>query len=227
MKLSATTLKYLAIIAMTLDHIAYGFIPSDSIAYNIMRFIGRITAPIMTYFIVEGFRHTQDRKKYLTRMVCFACLAQFPYLLLFPSAANFNILFGFCLVLIVLIAFEFKHFTLIDKILLTTVCFIASLFVEYQCYTLIWGLIFYIFKNKGLTTQIMMFAVWIVSALIGLYLFNNNFNFYQTGILLTIPLLSFYNGKRGGGNSFINKWVFYGFYPLHMLILSLIKNLIN
>ena len=56
-RFNATTIKVIAIIAMTLDHIAYTFVPPESTATYIMRLFGRITAPLMCFFIAEGFRH--------------------------------------------------------------------------------------------------------------------------------------------------------------------------
>ena len=44
---------------------------------------------------------------------------------------------------------------------------------------------------------------------------------FQMGIYLSIPLLARYNGERGGGKW--SKWFFYVFYPLHLVILGLIK----
>ena len=57
---STNKLKYIAIIAMTIDHIAWLFVPSSSIAFYVLHIIGRLTAPIMAYFIAEGFFHTSN-----------------------------------------------------------------------------------------------------------------------------------------------------------------------
>ena len=49
-------LKYIAIIFMIIDHIGYFFIPlSTSVGYA-CRILGRITAPVMCYFLAEGYR---------------------------------------------------------------------------------------------------------------------------------------------------------------------------
>ena len=45
---------------------------------------------------------------------------------------------------------------------------------------------------------------------------------WQAGIFLIIPLLLMYNGKKGKSSAF-NKWFFYIFYPLHLLVLGLIE----
>jgi hypothetical protein len=44
---------------------------------------------------------------------------------------------------------------------------------------------------------------------------------FQMGVYLCIPLLARYNGERGGSKA--SKWFFYVFYPLHLMVLGLIK----
>ena len=56
-KLNANHLKMIAIVAMTIDHIAdiiYPSFPANPVAI-VMHMIGRLTAPIMWFFIAEGF----------------------------------------------------------------------------------------------------------------------------------------------------------------------------
>ena len=62
---NSNVLKLIAIIAMTLDHLTWLIFPGYSIEplAIILHIIGRITCPIMCYFIAEGFHHTKDIKK--------------------------------------------------------------------------------------------------------------------------------------------------------------------
>ena len=64
--LNGNQLKLIAITAMTIDHLAWTLWPGYShnpaaIACHIM---GRLTAPIMWFFIVEGYHYTPDVNKY-------------------------------------------------------------------------------------------------------------------------------------------------------------------
>ena len=80
-KLNSNHIKLIAIIAMTIDHIAdllYPGMPNNIIS-NIMHIIGRITAPIMFFFICEGFYYTKDLKKYITRLFIFSLISHFAY----------------------------------------------------------------------------------------------------------------------------------------------------
>ncbi len=45
---------------------------------------------------------------------------------------------------------------------------------------------------------------------------------YQLGIVLAIPVLALYHGRKGRGNTLL-KWGFYLFYPGHLLLLELLK----
>ena len=75
----ATTLKLLAIVAMVIDHTAWAFVPTNSIWGQVMHAIGRLTFPIMAFFIAEGFFYTRNFKKYLFRMLGFAILSHFAF----------------------------------------------------------------------------------------------------------------------------------------------------
>ena len=62
---SRTQLQYLAIVAMVVDHTAWGFVEFYSPLGQLMHLFGRLTLPIMCFFIAEGFRHTSDLKRYI------------------------------------------------------------------------------------------------------------------------------------------------------------------
>ena len=80
-KLNSNHLKLVAIIAMTIDHIADLIFPGmpNNIWSNILHIIGRLTAPIMFFFICEGFYYTKNLKKYVTRLFLFALISHFAY----------------------------------------------------------------------------------------------------------------------------------------------------
>ena len=77
--MSSFALKTIAIIAMLIDHIAWAFVPTGTILGQIMHIIGRITAPIMCYFIAEGYYHTHNMKKYALRLAIFALISHIAY----------------------------------------------------------------------------------------------------------------------------------------------------
>ena len=74
--LDSNMLKLIAIAAMTADHIAWllfpGY-PTDPLPI-ILHIIGRLTCPIMCFFIAEGYHYTRDIKKYTARLFVFAVI---------------------------------------------------------------------------------------------------------------------------------------------------------
>ncbi len=76
---SALNLKYIAIIAMFIDHFAWLFVNTNSVLGQLMHSIGRLTAPIMCFFIAEGYYKTSNIKKYLFRLGIFAVISILPF----------------------------------------------------------------------------------------------------------------------------------------------------
>ena len=74
------SLKYAAIAAMTVDHIAYAFVPNGTVLALVMHFFGRITGPVMFFSAVEGYHHTRNLNRYLFRLAAFAAISWFPFL---------------------------------------------------------------------------------------------------------------------------------------------------
>ena len=83
--MTANTIKLIAILAMTLDHAAWFLFPGYARAPLplVMHLIGRITCPIMCYFVAEGYHHTRNVKRYTARMLIFALLSHFAYFFAF------------------------------------------------------------------------------------------------------------------------------------------------
>ena len=81
--MSTFVLKLTAIIAMVIDHVAAVFIPYNSWLYLPCRLIGRIAFPIFAFLLVEGFYHTRNIRKYLTRLGVFALISELPFDLAF------------------------------------------------------------------------------------------------------------------------------------------------
>ena len=127
--ISSFELKLIALICMIIDHVGYYFVNSISVnMYTACRIIGRISMPIFLFLIVQGYIHTRNFKKYIIRLLFFACITQFALFLCefigievmqkintYNICLSFNILFSFVLCLFFLklldsVLFE-KYFT--------------------------------------------------------------------------------------------------------------------
>ena len=78
-RLTTFDLKIIAVIAMTADHIGWMFVPTASAAGQGMHLIGRITLPVMCFFLTEGYHRTHNLRRYFARLSGFGLIAQFAY----------------------------------------------------------------------------------------------------------------------------------------------------
>lgn len=81
LRLNANHLKLIAITAMTIDHVSdliYPGFPAEQGAMA-LHIVGRLAAPIMWFFVCEGYYYTHDVKRYLLRMGSFAVISHFAY----------------------------------------------------------------------------------------------------------------------------------------------------
>lgn len=233
-KLSAFTLKMIAITAMTVDHIALVFVPGVSLLYWFMRLIGRLTAPIMAFFIAEGFQHTRSRKKYLFRLVAFALISQPIYFLMiygrppanaFEFLTNWNVMFSLAVALLSLIILK-SELPETPRLILLAVCVSLGSFGDWSLMIPVWTLIFYIFRDN-FRMKIVLFVT--ASVVLQTALFYKNFSSfaefsYMYGTLLALIPLRMYNGERGAGHhKKLSRWGFYAFYPAHIAALVLLS----
>ena len=79
--LNANQLKVVAIAAMTLDHFTDVLFPGYPTEWYFLaiHLLGRLTAPIMWFFVAEGYHYTRDWKKYFGRLLGFALLSHFAF----------------------------------------------------------------------------------------------------------------------------------------------------
>lgn len=89
---SSSTLKIIAIVGMTANHGAWIFAPFLPFpALCVLLACGGVTFPIMAFLLIEGYRHTSSFGRYAARLFAFALISQVPYSLFLSS--NLNVLF--------------------------------------------------------------------------------------------------------------------------------------
>jgi hypothetical protein len=232
--LNRNQLKYLAIFAMLLDHIAWilsqNFYdsPREYALCFVFRTLGRLTAPIMSWFLVQGYIHTSSKKRYAGRLLIFALVSQIPFALvrsgkLWTNELNviFTLLISFLILCI--IDSELDRF---PKVLLVILLFALSAFGDWAIFMPFMVLIFYFLKDKrrALVIFYSILSLLVVLADIAI-LCIKGYHWYrelwQAGMFLFIPLLPLYKGEPGSRHPF-HKWIFYVFYPAHLLVLYII-----
>ena len=222
--LNANALKIIAVIAMVADHIAAGFIAEGSLLYIVLRTIGKITMPVMCFFIAEGFFHTHDLKKYVTRLAVFAVISHFPYVLYFAEQIKYpissSIFVPLLCGLIALWMWKDKPLGKVWSTLIIVLCFIVSIPCDWSCMPVMFILIFGLYHDKFGQAMLRYAIVAGVYACIAVC--EDLSNVYMGGLFLAIPLLCMYSGELGK-KSKVLKWGFYVFYPVHLVGLYLLS----
>ena len=220
--LTNNQLKIIAMVSMLIDHIGLLFFTDVAI----FRVLGRIAFPIFAYMIAEGCRYTKNKKKYLGIITAMALVFQVVYFVAMQSLYQ-GILVTFSLAIITIYSIDTlrqtkkrKYRWLSAGMLLLVAVFVILfpiLFAEvgFAIDYGIWGLLIpvavYFMPNKA-------WRVGSVSALLiarGIYYTCVAYPL-QWFSLLAVPFLALYNGERGKKKM---KYVFYIFYPAHLVIL--------
>jgi TraX protein. len=236
--LSGRLLKWIAIIAMILDHTAYVFVPKVTVLYFVMRFIGRIAGPTMFFFLVEGYHHTKNVKKYILRLFLFALIAYIPFIYCFfgslPNQHNFYSLNIMYTLGIGLLAIHVKN-VLKPKWLAVCLIFVLGVMSFVGDWSIIGFIIIMIFEssygNKKMQIRNYLIAAILyigIESISYVYIMHTNgfidimLNMISLGMFLPAFILKNYNGNRGKVSN-IEKWAFYWVYPLHLMILIFIR----
>ncbi len=228
--MSVFLLKIVAVFCMVCDHIRY---ITPALDTELTRFFGRIAFPIFAFFIAEGYIHTKNIKKYIGRLVLFAFISEIPFLL-FINGCNvndsfelnviFTMLFGF---LAILSYDKIKNVFLkiISMLLLITLAQISN--CDYGALGVIIILNFYILRDKKIIKSLILIILFIGELFIRCNMNINSIIYcipYFGGYIFSAIILAFYNGEVG---KFKLKYFFYFFYPVHMMIIYFIYNLVN
>ena len=217
-------LKYLAVVAMLLDHIAWAFVPTASLPGQIMHFVGRFTAPTMLFFLAEGYLHTRSVPRYAGRLLLFALLSWAPFSLFdvgFWPAPYFGMIFTMFLGLMGIWIWDRSGWNVVLKFAAIFVLCVLSLFGDWYVMGVLWPLIFFVFHDDEPKKWIAYAAVALCFCAIALRSWGRS-QLFQLGALLPPLLLRRYNGEPGSRAPF-HKWFFYFFYPAHLLLLWWLK----
>ncbi len=204
-------LKIIAVVSMLIDHIGLVFFP----ALLEMRVIGRIALPIFTAGVADGYFYTSNIKKYLKRIFLVGVISQVFFMLYFEIyILNIILLFFISLILIELlynksIKYRFLYIPLLVLILPG---------FEYGIYGFLMILFYHLTRNKNILTLSSQGLLIFISSC-----FWANFirPFHFLGVLVVAYLPK--NILRVN----IGKYFFYWFYPVHLLILYIIKQSLN
>lgn len=233
--LNANQLKLIAIIAMTVDHLAWTVWPGYRTEWYVvaLHILGRLTAPIMWFFIAEGYHHTRSVKKYALRLLTLAVISHFAYNFCFgipflpfrtgvfnQTGVVWSLLWGL-LMLWVNDSERLKHWQKTAFFFLMLVITFPS---DWSCIAAM--AVFFIGTNRGnfRRQMLLMMVCTVMYALVYFFFIDRVYALIQLFTCLTIPLLKLYNGQRGSFKP-MGK-LFYIYYPAHLLFCGLLRILL-
>lgn len=223
--LSGSALKMIAIITMFIDHLGaiilsklpaaneyLFYIGSKGFTiYKISRDIGRVAFPIFCFLLVEGFIHTRNRFRYGRNLLIFALISELPWNIWHGGLSHpkqnifFTLFFGY------LAYCAIEHFYGNQK--MQFICMIALFYVAYNFNAdygwkgYIFLLIMYFFRFEK-ATQAIVGSCWL---------------HYEWKACFAFISINMYNGERGFIKGKFGKYFFYAFYPVHIILLLLVK----
>lgn len=223
--LSGAQLKYIAFLSMLIDHVNKALIYPNlngGILLHIsdlFDILWRIAFPIFAFFIVEGYFKTRNRKKYLLNLLIFGVISEVPFDM-FTSSTFFNprfnnVMFSLALCLITIWIIDVLKTKMprilwyfISLIIVAVMCLVAMfLAVDYDYHAIIIVYLLYVLYNKPVLSVILGY----------LSIIKELWAFLGFGFILM------YNGERGKQSKILN----YCFYPVHLLILGLLRMWLN
>lgn len=235
--LNRDMIKYIAMFTMLLNHIATIFLTPGTWLCELFIAIGYFTAITMIYFLVEGYYCTHSKKAYLSRLFVFALISEIPYCLAFTTNGvmefdGLNMMFTLCVCFVILYALDTIQSRIAKACLIIFGVFI-SLFCDWALLAPIFTLLFAWARNSAYRTRI---AFSVSTIIFGAFNFLGGLGRFPlaTNLLYTllsvigmgtaaICILFFYNGQRMKKGKSFSKWFFYLFYPIHLLILGILR----
>lgn len=219
-------MKLIAVVCMLIDHLAAFYLFKLPVMHTelfmlghhavtpllMMRFVGRLAFPIFAFLIVEGFLHTRSRVRYGRNLLIFALLSELPWNLIHSGTWHYpsqNVFFTLLLGYLGLCALE--YFKDDSRRLLASLLglLVASVLMraDYGCSGYGFILLLYVLRENR-----------ILQAIIGSCVLGSR---WIAGLAF-IPI-NMYNGERGFVKGPVAKYLFYLFYPLHLLVIYLLR----
>lgn len=232
-------IKLIAMIAMLIDHTGKMFFPK----YRIMRIIGRLAFPLFAYCIAVGCVYSRNRFKYLSRIVAVGLISQPFYAVALAHSTkamyavrfvdnplraivNFyaqcwstpNIMLTLAFGLLVIWAIRDRQFACLIALILIVWKLNSSINYGWRGVALIAAFYLCIHKWWLSLPLVLNYMLWWALQGSGFHLFGRSFGL-QGFAILALPLVYIPTHSKLK----INKWVFYLFYPAHLIGIMLVE----
>lgn len=233
---TSNMLRMIAVAFMLSDHVWATYMSFG----DWMTYVGRMAFPIFAFQIAEGYLHTSNFKKYALRLLGFAVVTEIPFNLFYSSRVfnpyHQNVLFTLLLGLIAISVIDkmkkkrtAKNIAL-SVLWLVLICVASTVgFVDYGFLGVLTVVAFYLLRDfpfawlAQLAAMVLINIVFFEGQVFPVEFLGKTFEIPSQGfaVLSLIPIW-LYSGKKGRSSK-VMQYGFYAFYPVHMLVLYLIK----
>lgn len=185
---------------------------------SVLQLIGSLSVPVFAFLLAEGFQRTSNFRRYLLTVLAFAVVSEVPYdLAMYGQIWSFEgqnamLTCAICLLMLYgLREFDGKKgavpWLMRLVILLAALLWNGLLRCAFGTVTILLVAIYYLLRDRKRERVLLgcvASAFYITAPLTGFALWN-------------------YNGERGAVR---NKYLFYAFYPVHLLVLGVLAKVI-
>jgi len=254
----AYTLKWIAVVGMIANHVAIGLAPVLPLPLLLVLYAaGGLTYVIMSYFVVEGYKHTSNLKKYIGRLFVFGLIAQafHPTVLgitdMMGAGLFLNIMFTIILSLLVLLMYDKIKIRFLFWVLFVVACIVA-MFMDLFFIGVLVPLLYYTIKKESRRRTLPGVISGIIFGVLGLLSAMAPIIYLTTGelaeelyaavamtgmsieLMLATPIFAigcflgaFLIRNYNGDRGKPAKWLFYVTYPLHLAVIAAIMVLLG
>lgn len=213
-------LKWIAVLTMTVDHVGSMLVPDHQTPF---RLVGRVAFPVFAFLIAHNFTFsTRSPKQYMFRIGAFALLSQ-PIYIVARGTYQLNILFTFLLGLLFLTMWrcvEDEHplHAFVARAFFLTLLLLLGLAVEYWPPGVLIVPVLCVWLKRGGLAWATVAAALFVLANAGTWMGT-----MAAGALFLPALAAQWQGTLRRSN----RWFFYAYYPVHLVILVAVRQLIS
>ena len=212
-------------VTMLIDHLTAVFVQNGTVLYLVGRGIGRIAFPIFCFLIVEGYFHTRNVWKYMSRLGILALVSEIPFDLAFyrqlyyPEYQNvaFTLLMGLVTITLTdeikkrFYPFNIALYTILTSVVLITFGLGAQLLnTDYGMFGVL--VIVFMFYLRG--RRALLFACYVIGTLLCFRIVG----FFELVSAVAFVFILNYNGQKGPDD----RKLFYLFYPGHLAIIAVV-----
>ena len=229
--LSGSAIKMIAVACMAVDHTAKIVLHDNNKLYEklfaightdvswqfIMQcVIGRIAFPLFAFLIVEGYSHTRSVRRYALTMFLFAILSVVPWSLMHGSCfylGSQNVMFTLLLGILAIHSIERLSSSRAAVAVVVTLLTAWLTHCDYGASGVAFIVLLHLLRHRRLFQSLAVVATFFARKT------------KMCAILAVVPM-AMYNGQRGFIHGSVAKYAFYAFYPLHIILLLILRNLI-